>query len=271
VSAPKIHPHAVVDPGARIADDAEIGPFCTVGADAKIGAGTRLISHVVIEGRVTLGEGNILHPFTAIGFYPQDFKFKGDPTEVVIGDRNIFRENCTIHRGTRHGGGVTRIGSDGFFMVGSHVAHDGQLGDHVLFANAGTLAGHVEVGDHAVVGAFSGVHQFCRVGPYAYVGGYSVVTRDALPYCLTVGNRARCYGINRVGLRRMGLNREVVEALDQATRGLFRPGPTRAEALAEVEARWGSVPEVKRVVDFVRGSRRGVTPIRLDAAWEGDE
>lgn len=263
-------PRAAVSPGARLGDGVEIGPFCVVGPDAVIGEGTRLIAHVVLEGRVTLGAGNVLHPFTSIGFPPQDFKFKGEATEVVIGDRNVLREQCTVHRGTPHGGGVTRIGSDCFLMVGSHVAHDGQVGNHVLFANAGTLAGHVEVGDHAVIGAYSGVHQFCRVGPHAYIGGYSVVTRDALPYCLTVGNRARCFGINRIGLRRMGLPSASIDALDAATRGLFRPGPTRAEAIEEVASRWGSFPEVRQVVEFVRGSRRGVTPIRIDRGGEED-
>lgn len=266
-----IDPRAAVDPRARLAEGVTVGPFAVVGPEVTIGPGTRIGAHVVLEGRVTLGAENVLHPFTTIGFPPQDFRYKGEPTEVIIGDRNVFREQCTVHRGTPHGGRVTRIGSDGYFMVGAHIAHDGQVGDHVMFVNAGTLAGHVEVGDHAVIGAFSAVHQFCRVGPYAYIGGHSAVSLDALPYCLTVGNRAHCYGINRIGLRRMGMPRATMEALDMATRTLFRPGLGRAEALAEAEAKHGHVPEVRLLLDFVRASKRGVAPIRLGAATEDVE
>ncbi len=265
-----VDPRAVVDPRARLAEGVSIGPFAVLGPDVSIGPECVIGPHVVIDGRVTIGARNRIDPFTTIGLPPQDFRYKDEPTEVVIGDDNVFREHCTVHRATPHGGGVTRIGDHGFFMVGAHVAHDNVIGDHVMLVNNATLAGHVEIGHHAVVGAYSGVHQFCRVGPYAFIGGYSVVTRDALPYCTTVGNRAQCYGINRIGLKRMGTPAATSAALDQATRAIFRPGRTRAEALAAVEAEFGAVAEVKLVLDFIRGSRRGITPIRLGAEWKED-
>jgi UDP-N-acetylglucosamine acyltransferase len=265
-----IDPRASVHPDARIAHGVTVGPFAVIGPDVAVGPGTWIAAHVVIDGKVTIGRDNKFFPFAAIGHPPQDFRYKDEPTEVVIGDTNVFREHCTVHRGTPHGGGITRIGNNGYFMVGAHIAHDNIVGDHVLMVNAATLAGHVEVAHHAVVGAYSGVHQFCRVGPYAFIGGYSVVTRDALPFCTTVGNRARCYGINRIGMKRMGTPTRTVAVLDAAVRELFRPGPSRADALAAVEARWSDVAEVKLIVDFVRGSRRGVVPIRLGAEWKED-
>lgn len=266
-----IDPRAAVDPSASLGAGVTVGPFAVIGPHVTVGDGTTVGANVVLDGHVSIGANNILHPFCAIGGPPQDFGYAGDPTQVVIGDGNTFREQTTIHRGTTKGGGITRVGSHGYFMVGSHIAHDCTVGDHVLFANAGTLAGHVEVGDHAVVGAFSGVHQFCRVGPYAYIGGYSTVTRDAIPFCTTVGNRALCYGINRVGLRRLGKSADTIAALDAATRMLFRPGPTREQALSDIVEQWGRYPEVMLVVDFVRGTRRGVTPIRLDVDLGADE
>ncbi|RMF71388.1 MAG: acyl-ACP--UDP-N-acetylglucosamine O-acyltransferase [Acidobacteria bacterium] len=257
---------AIVHPDASLADDVSVGPFSIIGPEVRIGRGTRIGPHVTIDGRVTIGEDNRVWPYCAIGYPPQDLKYDGAPTEVIIGDRNVLREYCQVHRGTRGGGGVTRIGNDGFFMVGSHIAHDCVIGDHVIFANAGTLAGHVVVEDHATIGAFSGVHQFCRIGRHAFIGGYSVVTRDALPYCLTVGNRALCYGINIVGLKRAGFPRDTIRALDRAARALFRPGARREDALASVEQELGHVPEVREMIAFIRGSQRGVIPIRLGAA-----
>ncbi|RMG44997.1 MAG: acyl-ACP--UDP-N-acetylglucosamine O-acyltransferase [Acidobacteria bacterium] len=259
-------PRAVVHEAATVHPTASIGPFAVVGPEVEIGPRCRIGPHVVLDGKVTIGADNVFYPFTTVGFPPQDLKYAGEATSVVIGDRNVFRENCQVHRGTRGGGGVTRIGNDGYFMVASHIAHDCTIGDHVLFANAATLAGHVEVGDHATIGAYSGVHQFCRVGPYAYIGGYSVVTRDALPFCLTVGNRAHCYGVNRIGLRRQGFAPETIARIERAVLGLFRRDRSRAESMAAVEAELGEVPEVRLLLDFVRGSRRGVVPIRPAAA-----
>lgn len=254
-----VHEIAAVDPTAAV------GPFAVIGPEVVVGPRCRIGPHAVLDGNVTLGADNVIYPFTTIGFPPQDLKYSGEPTRVVIGDRNVFRESCQVHRGTAGGGGVTRIGNDSYFMVASHVAHDCVVGDHVLFANAATLAGHVEVGDHATIGAYSGVHQFCRVGTHAYIGGYSVVTRDALPFCLTVGNRARCYGPNRIGLRRKGFDAETIRSLDRSVRMLFRAGTTRGQALAEIERELGSVEAVRLLVDFVRSSRRGVVPVRSGA------
>jgi UDP-N-acetylglucosamine acyltransferase len=261
-----IDPRAVVHPEARLGARVTVGPFAIVGPGVSIGDDTVVGPHVVLDGKVTIGAGNKIGPFTTVGLPPQDFRYSGEPTEVVIGDRNVFREGCTVHRGSGHGGGITRVGSGGYFMVQAHVAHDCQVGDNVLFVNGATLAGHVEVGDSAIVGAFSGVHQFCRVGPHAFIGGYSVVTRDALPFCTTVGNRALCYGINRIGLERKGFSKEVMRALDHATRTIFKPALRREEALAEVEANWGQVEEVRLLLHFIRSSKRGVIPIRFGEA-----
>jgi UDP-N-acetylglucosamine acyltransferase len=260
-----IDERAVVHPSAEVAEGVTIGPFSVIGPEVKIGPGSWIGPHVTIEGRVTLGAENKIYPYCTVGLPPQDLKYDGAPTEVVLGDRNTVREHSQIHRGTKGGGGLTKIGNDCFFMVASHIAHDCILGDHVIFANAGTLGGHVEVGDRATIGAFSGVHQFCRIGEHAFIGGYSVVTRDALPFCLTVGNRARCYGINTIGLKRAGFSKDSIRALDRAARGLFKPTVKREEALAEVEASEGRVAEVKTMLDFVRGSQRGVIPIKLGA------
>ncbi len=260
-----IDSRAIVHDGAEIAQGCSVGPFSVIGPGVSLGAGTRVGSHVVLDGTTRIGERNTIFPFCAIGLPPQDLKYAGEPTRVVIGDGNTFREYCQVHRGTGGGGGVTRIGNDGFFMVSSHVAHDCVLGDNVLFANAATLAGHAEVEDHATIGAYSGVHQFCRVGRHAFIGGYSVVTRDALPYCLTVGDRATCYGPNRVGLLRRGVAKETVKALDAAARAIFRTTMTREEALAEVEREYDGIREVQEMVSFIRNSKRGVIPIRLGA------
>lgn len=261
-----IDPRAVVHPGAQLGEEVTVAPFAMIGPEVKVGARCWIGPHAILDGRTTLGDDNIVGPYTTMGVRPQDIKYRGEPTELVVGHRNTFRESCTIHRGSEHGGRVTRIGDNGLFMVGTHVAHDCQVGNQVLFVNGATLAGHVEVGDAATVGAFSGVHQFCRIGPHAFIGGYSVITRDALPFCTTVGNRAHCYGVNKIGLNRKGFDKPVIEALDQAVRRIFSPQLRREQALAEVESRWGSVAEVRQLVEFVRTSPRGVIPIRFGEA-----
>ena len=258
-----IDERAVIHPAARLAPDVAVGPFSIIGPGVSVGEGTRIGPHVTIDGEVTIGRQNVVYPYTTIGVAPQDLKYAGEPTRVVIGDRNVFREGCQVHRGTIGGGGETRIGDDGFFMVMAHIAHDCRIGDHVIFANAGTLAGHVEVGDGATIGAYTGIHQFCRVGEQAFIGGYSVVPRDELPLCLTVGNRALCDGLNRVGLKRQGLSRETISALERAPRAVFRSDVRREQALDEVERDFFGIDEVARMVAFIRSSRRGVIPIRL--------
>ena len=254
----RVDPRAAVDSGAELAPDVAVGPFCVIGAGVTIGARTRLESHVVIEGPTTIGADNVIAPHTVLGGAPQDFKYGGAPTRLEIGDRNRIREGVTIHRGTEHGGGVTRVGDDNYLMVHAHIGHDCQVGSRTTFVNAATLGGHVEVGDGATVGAFSAVHQFCRVARFAFIGGGSVLTQDALPWVLTVGNRAKAYGLNVVGLRRSGLPRATIDALHQCYRTLFQSKLALAVGLAQVERELGQVEEVRYFVDFVRSSRRGV-------------
>jgi UDP-N-acetylglucosamine acyltransferase len=246
----RVAPEAVLEPGVRV------GPFCLVGPEVRLGAGSVLHSHVVIEGDTSVGKANAFFPFSSIGLVPQDLKYQGEAARVEIGDRNTFREGTTVHRGTAGGGGLTRIGSGNLFMAQAHVAHDCRVGDDCVFANSAALSGHVEVQDHAILGGFAGVHQFCRVGAHSFMGGATVATRDVLPYSMTVGDRARLYGANLVGLRRRGFSREAIDALREAFRLLMRLGAT--EALRRLGAEGPHTPEVENVVAFVRESRRGV-------------
>lgn len=255
---PTVHPTAIVEPGARIGRDVVIGPYCVVGPEVEIGDGSRLGSHVVIEGRTVLGAENRVSPMAAIGCAPQDLKYAGEPGRVIIGARNRIREFVTISRGTAGGGGVTSIGDDNLLMAYTHIAHDCRVGSRTIFANGATLAGHVEVGDDATIGAFSGVHQFCRVARHAFIGGYSVVTQDALPWVMTVGNRATTHGINIVGLKRKGYPPETIEAIKRCYATLFRSKLLLAEAMEKVEREVGHVEEVRYFLEFVRTSRRGV-------------
>jgi UDP-N-acetylglucosamine acyltransferase len=255
-----IHPTAIVDPSARLGEDCQIGPCAYIGPEATLGERCVIGPHSVVHGKSTLGSGNRLVSHVAIGGPPQDISYAGEPTEIAIGNDNMFREFVTINRGTKKGGGITRLGSSILLMAYSHVAHDCQVGDHVIFANAATLAGHVLVGSHSHVGAFSAVHQFCRVGEYAFIGGFSVVTKDALPFVRTVGARgdAQIYGINSIGLERKGFPEETVDALKAAYRTLFQSKSLLKDALIEVEKSWGHVPEVRFLVDFIRESKRGI-------------
>ncbi len=253
-----VHPTAIVEPTVTLADDVTIGPYCVVGGEAELGSGVRLESHVVVGGRTRIGPRCHIYPFSAIGLPPQDLKYKGEPTRLEIGSGNRIREFVTISRGTEEGGGVTIVGDDSLFMVQTHVGHDCRVGNRIVFGNAATLAGHVEVGDDASVGAYSGVHQFCRVARHAFIGGYSVVTRDALPWVLTVGNRAKAFGLNTVGLGRKGYPAEVVEAIKQCYTLLFRSKMPLEEATQKVEAELGHVDEVRYFIDFVRDSKRGI-------------
>jgi UDP-N-acetylglucosamine acyltransferase len=266
----EVDPLARVAPSARLEPGVRVGPFCVVGPGVRLGRGTRLESHVVIDGDTRCGEHNRFFPFSSIGLVPQDLKYRGEESGLEIGDRNVFREGSTVHRGTAGGGRVTRIGSHNLFMAQVHVAHDCLVGSHTIFANSVALSGHVEVQDHATLGGFSGVHQFCRVGAYSFMGGATVATRDVLPYSLTVGNRARFFGLNVVGLRRRGFSPEQIAALKQATRLLCQPGVPLAEALRRVEAA-GTSEEVRRLVEFVRGSKRGVVLERRGAGAGADD
>ena len=254
----RIHPAAVVDPAAELAADVVVGPFAVIGAGVEIGAGTTVGGGAQIQGPTRIGRDNRIHGQACIGFDPQDVKFRGEQTRLEIGDRNHFRELCTIHRGTAKGGGVTRIGDDNLFMVYTHVAHDCVVGSRTIFANNATLAGHVEVQDDASISAFTAVHQFCRVGRHAYVGGYSVITQDALPFVKTVGMKPSCYGLNRIGLERKGVPPQTIDQLEAAVRRLLRSKLPLEQVLAGLRADFPDDPEVAYLVDFVKTAARGV-------------
>jgi UDP-N-acetylglucosamine acyltransferase len=252
-----IHPTALVHRNARIGAGTVVGPYVTIGEHVTIGRNNRIGASTVIDGVTAIGDGNEIFPMASIGLVPQDLKFGGEPTRVVIGDRNVIREFVTIHRGTGGGGGITSIGNHNLLMAYTHIAHDCHIGNETIFANAATLAGHVLVEDYANIGAFSGVHQFCRVGRYAFIGGYSVVTRDALPFIKTVGNRARVYGVNTIGLRRRGFSKDAIDQLTRAYRHLLHSNTSRALAQIQRDPALQS-PEVRYLVEFIRSSKRGV-------------
>lgn len=256
----EIHPTAVVSPRAQLADDVIVHAFSVIGSDVKVGSGCVIGPHAVIEGRTTIGARNRIFPFVSLGSSPQDLHYRGEDTELTIGDDNIFRENVTVNRGTVRGGGVTRIGDRNMLMSYAHVAHDCSLGNGVIMANACTLGGHVRVDDFAILGGLVAIHQFIRIGPYAFIGGKSGLRMDMPPYMLAFGAPAKLYGPNLVGLRRHNFPRETIQALKQCYRIIFRSGLTVREALEKVrqEVPWG--PEVERLVQFMEGrSKRGVT------------
>ena len=253
-----IHPTAIVSPEAEIGHDVVIGPYCRIGSRVKIGSGCRFESHVVVEGPTTIGENNQFYPFGTIGLQPQDLKFKGEETFLTIGNHNVIREYVNIHRGTRGGGGQTRIGDHNFLMAYVHVGHDSTLGNHVILANAATLAGHVIIEDHATVGAFSGVHQFCRVGTHGYVGGYSVITKDVLPYSKTVSERnTHAYGPNVLGLERKGFSADQIRNIKAAFRLLLQSRLNTSQAVEAIRAKLDS-PEVQVILNFIETAQRGV-------------
>jgi UDP-N-acetylglucosamine acyltransferase len=254
-----IHPTAVVDRTAEIASDAVVGPYCVIGPEVRIDAGTVLEAHIHVRKWTIIGRDCRFSSFCSVGSDPQDLKYGGEPTWLRIGDRNMFREFVSLNRGTVGGGGATTIGNDCLFMAYSHVAHDSHMGSQIIMANAATLAGHVTVSDCATVGAFSAVHQFCRVGPHAFIGGFSVITRDALPYVKTVGdrNQAKIYGINTIGLQRRGLPAKSIEELKQAYRILFRSQLNTGDALTKARERDWTAPEVATLFEFIDSSERG--------------
>lgn len=252
-----IHPTAVVDSAAELAANVEIGPHAVVGPGVVLGEGVRLGAGAQIQGPTILGSGNQVYPCACLGFDPQDLKYAGEETRLVIGSDNVFREFCTIHRGTGKGGGLTRLGDGNLFMAYSHVAHDCVVGSRTIFSNGGTLAGHVRVDDDAVIGAYSAVHQFCNLGRHAYIGGYSVITQDALPYAKTVGHKPAFYGMNRVGLERKGFTPEMLGRIDRALRILVRSGLRTPAAIERLRAELAGAPEVDYLIEFVTTSRRG--------------
>jgi len=257
-----IHPTSVIEPGAQIAEDVSIGPFCCVGADVSIGPRTRLMSHVVITGRTRIGDDNVLWPHSTFGGFPQDVGYKGDPTELLIGDNNIIRENVTMHVGSPKGGGVTRVGDNNYIMVGVHVAHDCQLGNHLVLANSIMMAGHVHIEDHVVMGGGAGVHHFTTIGQYAFVAGITRTLHDVPPYTIVEGNPSRPRQVNRLGLARNGFSDEQIRRLSDACWRLFRPhrnGSPRSmeQKVADLEATNPDDPHVQRLIRSVRNSMAG--------------
>ena len=255
-----VHPTWIIEKGAKIGDDVRIGPYCRIGEEVVIEKGCVLESHVIVTGDVTIGPRCHIFPFASIGTPPQDLKYQGEPTRLVIGKNNTFREFVSVNRGTKGGGGVTTIGDDNFFMVYAHIAHDCLIGDHTIFANAATLAGHVEVGHHVTIGAFSAVHQFCRVGPHAFIGGFSVLTRDALPFVKTVGVRgdAKTFDINSLGLRRKGFDEEKIKELKRVYRLIKREGGRPGRIEDKIDAAELKFEESRELLRFIRETKRGL-------------
>jgi UDP-N-acetylglucosamine acyltransferase len=257
----QIHPTALVDAAAELADDVEVGPYSVVGPSVRIGAGTVLASHVIVAGRTTIGRGNRFFPFCSIGGVPQDKKYGGEDAELVIGDGNTIRESCTISIGTAQGGGVTRLGSDNWIMAYAHIAHDCLIGDHTILANNATLAGHVTLGDWVIMGGMSAIHQFCAMGPHSMAAGGSIVLRDVPPFVICSGNPAEPHGINTEGLKRRGYSAETINALRRAYRTLYKDGLTTVEAVKTLAAftdEGGAGEALTLFREFVQNSQRGI-------------
>jgi UDP-N-acetylglucosamine acyltransferase len=255
-----IHPTAIVDSSADISPDAEIGPYCIVGANVSIGARTRLLANVYTEGKLTIGEDNVFYPYSSVGTTPQDKKYKGEASETQIGNRNNIREFVTIHRGTEGGGMVTRIGDDNLLMAYVHIAHDVQVQNHTILANGVTFAGHVIVEDYVNIGGLTAVHQFTRIGRHAIVGSRSVIKQNVLPYSITASDHAvEVYGANRIGMERAGFAASNIETLQNAFRILTRAGLNTTQALARIEEELPRTDELDILVAFIRSSHGGFT------------
>lgn len=253
-----IDERAIVEDPSGLAEDVDIGPFCVIGQGVEIGSGTSVGPHTVIRGPTRIGRDNRIFAFASIGESPQDLKYAGEDTRLEIGDGNTIREYVTLNRGSGHGSGITRIGDHNMFMAYSHVAHDCVVGSHTVFANCASLAGHVDIGDWAILGGFSGIHQFCRMGEHSFAGMGSMVSRDVPPYVIVAGNHARSYGINKNGLKRRGFTGDAVRALHGVYMGLVKARTNRPEAREEAERQAQHHPEVRRFLDFIDSSQRGI-------------
>jgi UDP-N-acetylglucosamine acyltransferase len=254
-----IHPTAIVSPKAEIGKNVSIGPYSIIGDGVILHDDVRVASHCVVEGPSEFGRGSVFFPFVSAGQPPHDLKYRGERSWLRSGERNTFREFSTVHRGTEGGGNITEIGSDNLFMAQSHVAHDCRIGDHVIFANGASLAGHVVIEDYATLGAYAGIHQFCRVGKHSFIGAYSVVVKDALPYARTVGNHARCYGQNALGLRRRGFSNDEIRRITRAFRLLLAAKLNTTQAVEAIKSELSGWPEIDYLVEFIESSKRGVT------------
>ncbi|MEX0775435.1 MAG: acyl-ACP--UDP-N-acetylglucosamine O-acyltransferase [Phycisphaeraceae bacterium] len=259
---PVIHPSSVVESGAELADDVVVGPLCYVAAKVRIGAGTRLVSHVTVLGRTTIGRHNLFWPHTTAGGDPQDLKFRGEDSQLIIGDHNEFRENVTLHKGTDNGGGVTRMGSHGLFMIGAHIAHDCLIGDHVILANSALLAGHVLIEDHAVVSGATAVHHFVTIGRHAFIGGMTRVIRDCPPYMIVEGMDARVRGVNVIGLERTGYSPTHIANLKTAYKLLYRDEADQKQPLTQrlddLQTRFGDDPNIATLITFTQNMVQGL-------------
>lgn len=258
MSSSFVHASAIVADGASIGEGCYIGPFSTVGSHAVLESGVRLESHVVVDGDTRIGRDTHIFPFATVGLPPQDLKYKGEPTRTEIGERNQVREAVTIHRGTAGGGGLTKIGDDNLLMAQVHIAHDCLVGNGNVFANGVALAGHVVATDDITIGAFCGVHQFSRIGREAFIGAYSVIVKDPLPYSLCYGNHAKCYGTNRVGLRRRGHSKETIEKIKHAFHLLLSSKLNTTQAVERIKEEIANCPEVDHLLEFIESSQRGV-------------
>jgi len=258
MSGTRIHPSAIIAAGAELDADVRVGAFSLIGPHVRLGAGTLVGPHVVVEGRTTIGARNQIFQFASVGAAPQDLKYHGEPSELVIGDDNRIREFCTLQPGTEAGGMLTRIGSGNLLMNYSHIAHDCLLGDRNVVANGVQLGGHVIIEDGVVVGALAGIHQFVRLGESAIIGAGSMVSLDVPPFCNATGDRATLHGLNTVGLKRRGFSDDTIQAIKRAYRIMFTSGLRVAEAVARVRAETGRIPEVERFVSFIERSERGV-------------
>lgn len=254
-----IHPTAVVDRKAELDPSVEVGPYCLIGPHVRIKKGTRLLSHVVVEGWTEIGENNTIYPFSVIGAIPQDLKYKGEPTKVEIGNGNTIRESVTINLGTVQGGGVTRVGDHSLLMGYTHLGHDCIVGNHCILSNYGGLAGHVIIEDYAILGGMVGVSQFVRVGAYSYIGGQSGLERDVPPFCIALGARpCALKGANIVGLRRRGFPAETIQKINDTIKLWVRPDIQKEQCLLEIESQYGEVPEIQQFTSFIRKSESGV-------------
>jgi UDP-N-acetylglucosamine acyltransferase len=258
-----IHPSAIVDAGARLGAGVEVGPWTVIGKGVEIGDGSVIGAHCMLKGPTRIGRENRIYSFCSIGEDPQDKKFKGDvPVRLEIGDRNTIREYCSINRGTPGGGGITSVGNDNWIMSYCHIAHDCHIGNNTIFANNATLAGHVEIADYAILGGFTGVHQFCRVGESSFTAISAVIVKDVPPFVMAEGNTARARAINREGLKRRGFEPATIEAIKRAYKTLYRQGLLLEQALEQLAEPARGFPEVARLVDFIRASRRGIVRSR---------
>ncbi len=253
-----IDAHAVVSPKAELAADVQVGPFSVIGPGVRIGPRTRIGPHVVIGGLTTIGEDNQFFPFASIGHAPQDKKYKGEPTRLQIGDRNVFRECCTVNRGTAHDEGLTRIGDDNLLMAYTHVAHDCRLGSRIVMANCATLGGHVQLGDWVIMGGLAAIHQFCKVGAHAFIANNAAVTRDVPPYVMAVGQPAKPHSVNSEGLKRRDFSAAQIRNIREAYRTLYRRDLPLAEAVTALTAQAGNQPEIRSFVEFIASSTRSL-------------